>query len=87
VLKTPPDQVRRKWILATAGEWSHLITMPGITTHTIDALIEDIVDTTASGDHNPAIRAIPSPRTNGHAMPPSGVVRPSPFPGNAQASA
>ena len=61
--------------------------MPGITTHTIDALIEDIVDVTATGDHNPSIRAIPSPRTNGHVMPPSAVVRPSPFPGNAQASA
>ena len=87
VLKTPPDQVRRKWTLATAGEWSHLITMPGITTHTIDALIEDIVDATATGDHNPPIRAIPSPRTNGHVVAPSAAVRPSPFPGNAQASA
>jgi histidine decarboxylase len=86
VLKVPADQVRRKWTLATAGEWSHLIAMPGITTHTIDALIEDILSSTV--EHNAAIRAIPHPRhANGHVVQPSPAIRPAAFVGNAQASA
>jgi histidine decarboxylase len=87
VLKSPPEQVKRKWTLATAGEWSHLITMPGITRHTVDALIEDIVDATAHAEHGPPIRAIPNPRTNGHVVTPNPAVRATPYAGNAQVSA
>ena len=87
VLKSPPEQVRRKWTLASAGEWSHLIAMPGITKLTIDALIVDIVDATATAEHGP-IRPIPSPRgSNGHAVAPTAAVRPTPFNGSAQVSA
>lgn len=52
VLKAPPERVRRMWTLATDGNWSHLIAMPGITTDTIDALITDILDSTTSPDHD-----------------------------------
>ena len=61
--------------------------MPGITRHTVDALIEDIVDATAHAEHGPPIRAIPNPRTNGHVVTPNPAVRATPYAGNAQVSA
>ncbi|PZG10250.1 histidine decarboxylase [Micromonospora craterilacus] len=54
VMPTPPEAVRAKWLLATDGQLSHLICMPGITTGQIDALAADLAA---------AIRApIPRPR-------------------------
>jgi hypothetical protein len=61
--------------------------MPGITRHTVDALIEDIVDATATVEHGPTIRAIPNPRINGHIVTPNPAVRATPYAGNAQVSA
>jgi histidine decarboxylase len=52
VMDTPPDTVARRWRLASSSGQSHLITMPGITVHTIDELVTDLVaHTGASGSH------------------------------------
>ncbi|NLU77264.1 histidine decarboxylase [Micromonospora sp. HNM0581] len=51
VLPTPPEAVRKKWLLATDGPVSHIICMPGITTGQVDALAADL-----------AAAAIPRPR-------------------------
>ncbi|MEU4818276.1 histidine decarboxylase [Micromonospora aurantiaca] len=56
VLPTPPEHVRRKWLLATDGDTSHLICMPGITPGQVDAFVADIAAT------RPRIRPIPRPR-------------------------
>ena len=42
VLPTPAEQVRRKWLLSTDGDTSHLICMPGITQGVIDAFVADL---------------------------------------------
>ncbi len=42
VLPTPPAAVRTKWLLATDGDTSHIVCMPGISTGQIDALAADI---------------------------------------------
>ena len=42
VLRTPPQQVLRKWVLATDNGWSHLITMPGVTADTVNAFLDDM---------------------------------------------
>ncbi|ADL49630.1 MULTISPECIES: histidine decarboxylase [Micromonospora] len=55
VLPTPPGQVRRKWLLATDGDTSHLICMPGITRGQIDAFVADLAAA-------PAPPPIPRPR-------------------------
>ncbi|WP_431937065.1 histidine decarboxylase [Micromonospora sp. RP3T] len=57
VLPTPPPQVRRKWLLATDGDTSHLICMPGITPGLIDAFVADI-----AAASRPRSRPIPRPR-------------------------
>jgi histidine decarboxylase len=46
VLRTPPPRVTRKWLLATDGQWSHTICMPGITAAQIDAFISDLAQAT-----------------------------------------
>lgn len=51
VLKTPPEPILRKWVLATHNGWSHLITMPGITPETIDDFLTDLQAITP--DHDP----------------------------------
>jgi histidine decarboxylase len=43
VLPTPPRDIAAKWRLASSGGVSHLITVPGVTAQTIDALREDLV--------------------------------------------
>ncbi|MFG1952420.1 histidine decarboxylase [Micromonospora sp. NPDC048830] len=43
VLPTPPEPVRKKWLLATDGDTSHIICMPGITRGQIDAFVADLV--------------------------------------------
>ncbi|MBO4210520.1 histidine decarboxylase [Micromonospora echinofusca] len=50
VLPTPPEPVRKKWLLATHGDTSHIICMPGITRAQIDAFVADI--TAASPHHD-----------------------------------
>jgi histidine decarboxylase len=47
VMKTPPEPVLRKWVLATANGCSHLITMPGITIEMIDAFMADMTAATS----------------------------------------
>ena len=42
MLRTPPPEVAERWPLATADGWSHIICMPGITRHQIDAFIADL---------------------------------------------
>lgn len=42
VLRTPPKAVTQKWLLATEGDWSHAICMPGITQGQIDAFVADL---------------------------------------------
>jgi histidine decarboxylase len=55
VLRTPPPSITRKWLLATEGEWSHLICMPGITRTQMDSFVADLAaDPTATGLRTPA---------------------------------
>jgi histidine decarboxylase len=42
MLRTPPTEIAARWPLATADGWSHIICMPGITRHQIDAFIADL---------------------------------------------
>ena len=42
VLDTPPAAVMQRWTLATEGETSHIICMPGVTRKQIDAFIRDL---------------------------------------------
>ncbi|MFI7578330.1 histidine decarboxylase [Micromonospora sp. NPDC049497] len=62
VLPTPPEQVRKKWLLATDGDTSHLICMPGITRGQIDAFIADLAAAAPP-------RSIPRPRQRQHDAP------------------
>ncbi|MGI5525845.1 histidine decarboxylase [Micromonospora sp. CA-259024] len=55
VMPTPPEQVRKKWLLATDAATSHLICMPGITHGQVDAFVADL---TAAAPP----RLIPRPR-------------------------
>ena len=64
VLPTPPEQVRRKWLLATDGPVSHLICMPGISRSQISAFAADITTALAA----PAL--IPRPRVPAAPGPP-----------------
>ncbi|MEU9505380.1 histidine decarboxylase [Micromonospora sp. NPDC048170] len=59
VLRTPPELVRQKWLLATDGDWSHTICMPGISRAQIDAFVADIA---AAVRWSPPA-AIPRPRS------------------------
>ncbi|WP_431884103.1 histidine decarboxylase [Micromonospora gifhornensis] len=62
VLPTPPEPLRRKWLLATDGPVSHLICMPGITRDQIDALTADLATTITT--------PIPRPRTPDYSITP-----------------
>ena len=42
VLRSPPPTITAKWVLASAGEWSHLITMPGIQADVVEEFLTDI---------------------------------------------
>jgi histidine decarboxylase len=42
VLRTPPEQVTKKWVLAASRGWSHIVCMPGITREQIDAFVADL---------------------------------------------
>lgn len=39
---SPPDVVHKRWPLATHDGISHLICMPGVTQHSVDALVSDL---------------------------------------------
>jgi histidine decarboxylase len=43
VFPKPSKELCTKWQLATEGEWSHVICMPGITKETIDRFVGDMV--------------------------------------------
>jgi histidine decarboxylase len=42
MLSAPPENIIRKWQLATHEGWSHIICMPGVTKEQIDSFITDI---------------------------------------------
>jgi histidine decarboxylase len=42
VLRTPPQAVRDKWVLADDGQWSHIVCVPGITVTQIDEFVSDL---------------------------------------------
>jgi histidine decarboxylase len=42
VLRTPPQAVRDKWVLADDGRWSHIVCVPGVTTEQIDEFVADL---------------------------------------------
>lgn len=42
VIKRPPQNIVHKWQLATYGEWSHIVCMPGVTRERLDAFLEDL---------------------------------------------
>jgi histidine decarboxylase len=48
VLRTPPASITRKWLLATDGDWSHVICMPGITRAQMDAFLTDLAQLSPS---------------------------------------
>jgi histidine decarboxylase len=58
VFDTPPESVRKKWLLATDGPTSHIVCMPGVTCRQIDALLTDLTASMA-----PVGTAIPRPRS------------------------
>jgi histidine decarboxylase len=41
-LATPPARVLNKWVLVSHGDWSHLVTIPGVSTQVIDRFIQDL---------------------------------------------
>jgi histidine decarboxylase len=42
VLRTPPQAVRDKWVLADDGQWSHIVCVPGVTAAQIDEFVADL---------------------------------------------
>jgi histidine decarboxylase len=42
VLRTPPQAVRDKWVLANDGQWSHIVCVPGVTAAQIDEFVADL---------------------------------------------
>jgi histidine decarboxylase len=48
VLKSPPPPVLARWVLVSVGEFSHLITMPGVTQEQIDEFLTDLAHTMPS---------------------------------------
>jgi len=42
VLRTPPEAVARRWVLASAGGWSHIVTMPGVTAESVEEFLADM---------------------------------------------
>jgi histidine decarboxylase len=41
-LRTPPAAVTSRWVLASMGGWSHVITMPGVSADQVDAFLSDL---------------------------------------------
>jgi histidine decarboxylase len=61
VLRTPPQVIRNKWVLAEDGPWSHIVCAPGVSAAQLDEFLTDMAAAT-----NAAIRAsngrVPIPR-------------------------
>jgi histidine decarboxylase len=86
VLRTPPDQVTKKWVLAASKGWSHIVCMPGITEEQIDGFVADLEVAIAVRRSVPRVSGAPAePRLPA----PRRAVLPDrhPYAGNAQASA
>ncbi|MFY1659408.1 histidine decarboxylase [Micromonospora sp. WMMD1274] len=66
VLPTPPEPVRKKWLLASDGDTSHLICMPGVTRGQIDAFVADIADIAPP---RPVPRPRPASEPHAHVYP------------------
>lgn len=43
VIKAPSPAMIRRWALATTGEWSHIVCVPGVTTEVIDRFVDELV--------------------------------------------
>lgn len=63
VMRTPPPEVTRKWLLATDGDWSHTICMPGITHAQMDAFISDVAAAAVGASRPPYIPTQRQPGT------------------------
>ncbi|MEV6523207.1 histidine decarboxylase [Longispora sp. NPDC051575] len=55
VLRRPPQPVVRKWALAVHGDWSHAITMPGVTRDMIDNFVHDLTIATRTSAYLQAV--------------------------------
>lgn len=42
VLKTPPEPVASRWVLASSGGWSHIVCMPGIVRAQLEHFVADL---------------------------------------------
>lgn len=59
VLRTPPQVVRDKWVLANDGQYSHIVCVPGITQTQVDEFLTDLK---AAREHRAAsLTAAPEP--------------------------
>jgi histidine decarboxylase len=47
VLRTPPEAITKKWVLAASNGWSHIVCMPGIASTQIDRFVSDLEAATA----------------------------------------
>jgi histidine decarboxylase len=61
VLRTPPPAVTERWVLAAAGEWSHIVTMPGVTRESVDRIVADLQAGIAT--ETASAPTVPAPRT------------------------
>jgi histidine decarboxylase len=61
ILKTPPQPIARKWSLAGANGWSHIIAMPGITQAAIDAFVADLTTVVATTENHHRLAANTQP--------------------------
>jgi histidine decarboxylase len=80
VLRTPPEQVTKKWVLAASKGWSHIVCMPGITREQIDGFTADLEVAMAVPRAVQLDSKVPVQR---RAM----LADRHPYPGNAQVSA
>lgn len=63
VLPTPPHEIAARWRLPSSGGLSHLITVPGVTTRTIDSFVADLRVLAEHPGPQPAWSAIPALRS------------------------
>jgi histidine decarboxylase len=76
VMDTPPENVAKRWRLASSSGQSHLITMPGVTMHAIDAMVADLASHAGAdthewvGTHRDPLEPVTNVLSpNGHAAP------------------
>jgi histidine decarboxylase len=63
VMRTPPPAVLAKWVLATDGPRSHIVTMPGITRDQIDEFVDDLRHAAPATRELPVLAATHRPQT------------------------